>query len=65
MDKLLSSFTRTYIDTFTPEELINLNDLLNLDDENLYKFNCGKKIPIVINKNKVTELFKIFVYKKK
>ena len=37
---------------------------LKIDDENLYKFNIGKKTSIKININKVTELFKDFIYKK-
>ena len=64
MDKILSSFTKKYIDTFDNTELIQLCNLLKLDDENLYKFNIGKKTSIKININKVTELFKDFIYKK-
>jgi len=64
MDKILSSFTKKYINTFNNTELIQLNDLLKLDDENLFKFNMGKKTSIKININKVTELFKDFIYKK-
>jgi len=63
MDKLLSLFTKKYIDTFDDEELNYLIDLLDLDDENLYKFNQGDEISIKINVNKVTELFKNFIYK--
>ena len=64
MDKILSSFTKKYINTFNNTELIQLNNLLKLDDENLFKFNMGKKTSIKININKVTELFKDFIYKK-
>jgi len=63
MDKLLSSFTQKYIDTFNDVELNYLIDLLDIDDENLYKFNQGKQISIKFNVNKVTELFKNFIYK--
>ena len=63
MDKILSSFTKKYINTFNNTELIQLNDLLKLDDENLFKFNMGKKTSIKININKVTELFKDFIFK--
>ena len=62
MDKLLSSFTQKYIDTFNDVELNYLIDLLDIDDENLYKFNQGEEISIKININKVSELFKNFVY---
>jgi len=63
MDKLLVSFTKKYINTFDELELNYLSDLLDIDDENLYKFNQGKVILININVNKVTELFKNFIYK--
>ena len=62
MDKILSSFTKKYINIFNDIELIQLNDLLKIDDENLYKFNNGKKLSIKINTNKVSELFKTFIY---
>ena len=64
MDKLLGGFVKEYLDQFDENELNLLSDLLNLDDENLYKFNQGKKVTINIEKNKVTELFKNFIYKK-
>ena len=62
MDKLLGSFTKTYINQLTDDELPLLCDLLDLDDENLYKLNSGLDITIKIEKNKVTELFKKFEY---
>ena len=63
MDKLLSSFTKKYINTLNDTELINLNNLLNIDDENLYKLNQGQETTIMINDNAVTKLFKNFKYK--
>ena len=63
MDKLLSSFTKKYIDTFNDRELNNLSNLLNIDDENLYKLNQGQETTIMINDNAVTKLFKNFKYK--
>ena len=62
MDKLLSSFTKKYINTFNDNELKCLLNLLDLDDENLYKFNQGENIFINIEKNKVSDLFKEFIY---
>jgi len=62
MDVLLGSFTKKYINTFNDKELKCLLDLLNLDDENLYKFNQGEDISIDIEKNKVSDLFKMFTY---
>ena len=63
MDALLGSFTKKYINTFNDNELKCLLDLLDLDDENLYKFNQGEDIFINIEKNKVSVLFKEFIYK--
>ena len=62
MDKLLGSFTRKYIDQLSEEELKYLCDLLDCDDENLYKLNQGLKLTIEIKPNKVTELFKNYKY---
>jgi len=63
MDKLLSSFTKKYIDHFNEDELQNLCDLLDYDDENLYKFNQDNPTTIKISSNTVSELFKIYEYK--
>ena len=65
MDTLLGSFTKKYINTFNDKELKCLLDLLDLDDENLYKFNHGDDIFINIEKNKVSDLFKEFIYEDK
>ncbi len=62
MDVLLGSFTKKYINVFNEKELKCLLDLLDLDDENLYKFNQGEDIFINIEKNKVSDLFKEFIY---
>jgi len=58
MDKLLGSFTKIYIDQLMSDDLPLLCDLLDLDDENLYKFNQG-----FVTTNKVTELFRNYDYK--
>ena len=63
MDKLLSSFTRKYINDLNDNDLRSLNDLLDLDDENLYRLNQGKELSIKIDTNEVTELFKNYVFK--
>ena len=62
MDKLLGSFTKMYINTLKDEELQHLCDLLDYDDENLYKYNQGQKTTIKIDANNVTELFKNYIY---
>ena len=62
MDKLLSSFTKIYINQLTEDELPLLCDLLDLDDENLYKLNQGINLTIEIKSNKVTKLFQNYNY---
>ena len=62
MDKLLGSFTKIYINQLTHDELPLLSDLLDLDDENLYKLNQGLKMTIKVEPNKITELFKSYNY---
>ena len=62
MDKLLGSFTNIYINQLSDEELPLLCELLDLDDENLYKLNHGLELTIEIKPNKVTELFKNYKY---
>ena len=62
MDKLLSSFTKKYINQLNEEDLSLLCDFLDYDDENLYKLNQGLQLTIEIKSNKVTELFKNYNY---
>ena len=62
MDKLLGSFTKIHINTLLDDELPLLCDLLDLDDENLYKLNQGLKMTIKVEPNKVTQLFKSYNY---
>ena len=63
LDKLLSSFTSSIINELNNDELIDLSSLLELDDENLYKFNQGLSTTITIKDNKVSKLFRDFKYK--
>ena len=62
MDKLLGSFTKKYINQLNEGELSLLSDLLNYDDESLYKLNQGLQLTIKIRNNKITELFKNYKY---
>ena len=64
MDALISSFTKKVINDLSPEQLIDLSILLEIDDENLYKFNQGLSTTINIKENKVSKLFKEFKYTK-
>ena len=63
MDKLLGSFAKKYIDNLNEEELSLLSDLLNYDDENLYKIFQGLQPSIKIKNNKITKLLKNYEYK--
>ena len=58
LDKLLSTFTRSIINELNDDELIDLSSLLELDDENLYKFNQGLRTTVNIKDNKVSKLFR-------
>ena len=62
LDKLLSTFTRSLINELNDDELIDLSSLLELDDENLYKFNQGLRTTVTIKDNKVSKLFRDFKY---
>jgi len=62
MDSLLGSFTKKYINVLKDNELQYLSDLLDCDDENLYKYNQQQETTIKISSNSVTELFKNYIY---
>ena len=64
MDTLLSSFTKRIINDLDVDELISLSNLLDIDDENLYKHNKGLSTSVDIEENKVSKLLKEFKYKK-
>ena len=60
MDLLLSNFVKKYINDFGIVELKQLNDLLNFDDDSLFKWYLNKKVEIKIPNNKVSKLLKNF-----
>ena len=62
MDKLLGSFTAKHVNLLEEEDLKLLCDLLDFDDENLYKYNQGQVTTIKIHSNNVTKLFKNYIY---
>ena len=62
MDKLLGAFTKKYIDELSFNDLSDLEELLNVDDTNLYNYYNGLDYDIEIKKNKITFLFKDFKY---
>tara|TARA_Y100000766_G_C18370537_1_gene348622 strand:+ start:258 stop:527 length:270 start_codon:yes stop_codon:yes gene_type:complete len=62
MDKLLGAFTNKYINKLNEEDLLNLENLLDIDDNNLYNFYKNLETDFKINQNKVSLLFKNFKY---
>ena len=64
MDILLSSFVESIISQLNKEELENLLNFLNIDDDNLYKYKQGLKTEVQVSDNKITRLFKDYIYKK-
>jgi antitoxin CptB len=64
MDILLSSFVKDVINHLDNDELENLFNLLNIDDDNLYKFKQGIKTEVQINENRISKMFKDYIYNK-
>ena len=60
MDKLLGSFSKKYINNLSYDDLLDLENLLNIDDDTLYKFYKGLSTDIKFKNNKVNNLFKNF-----
>ena len=65
MDKLLGNFTRLHIDKLNPKELIELENFLNIDDDNLYRYYKGLNTEINFENNHINLLFKNFVFEEK
>ena len=57
MDLLISSFVKKVINTINEKQLIQLNELVSLDDETLFKLNREPNKNI---KNKTNEIAKLF-----
>jgi antitoxin CptB len=57
---LLRGFIKKHINDFDILELKQLDDLLNIDDDSLFKWYLNKKVEIKIPNNKVTKLLKNF-----
>ena len=62
MDKLLGSFTKKYIDKLDKKDLFDLEKLLNIDDDNLYKYFKNQETEIEFEDNNINLLFKSFKY---
>jgi len=62
MDKLLGAFIKKYIESLAMKDLRDLEELLNIDDTNLYNFYNGLDCDIKIKDNYIYSLFKDFKY---
>ena len=60
MELLLNSFVKKHINNFSIVELKQLDNLLNFDDDILFKWYLNKKVEIKIPNNKVSRLLKNF-----
>ena len=60
MELLLNSFVQKHISDFSIVELKQLDDLLNFDDDSLFRWYLNKKGDIKIPNNKVSNLLKNF-----
>ena len=63
MDLLLGSFVKKYIDIFDYNELLSLYEILEKDDDDIFKWYTGKEENINIPKNKVSDTLKKFKLK--
>jgi len=60
MDILLGAFVKTHIEKFDDEELKNLDELLSIEDETLYKWYFEKNDEMKIPSNSVSDKLKKF-----
>ena len=61
MDILLSNFVKKYVNSLNVSELYELELLLNIDDEVLYKWYLNNEENILIPKNSITKKLKEFI----
>ena len=60
MDLLLSRFVKKYIDILNPQELIDLYEILEKDDDIIFKWYANKNTSNEIPVNRVSKLLKDF-----
>ena len=63
MDLLLGNFVKKYIDIFDYNELLSLYEILEKDDDDIFKWYTGKEENINIPKNKISDTLKKFKLK--
>ena len=62
MDKLLGAFTKKHIESLNVKDLMDLEELLDIDDTNLYNFYNGLDCDIKFKDKHIYSLFKGFRY---
>ena len=60
MDLLLSNFVKKYVNFLNEIELYELESLLNIDDEVLYKWYLSKEKTTLVPENSITKKLKEF-----
>ena len=60
MDILLSNFVKKYVNSLSESELCELESLLNIDDEVLYKWYLKNERTTLIPENSITKKLKEF-----
>ena len=60
MDLLLGNFVKKYVEEFNINELKDLEDLLFIEDDVIYKWYIKKKFDKLVPKTKVSEMLKTF-----
>ena len=65
MDKLLSAFTKEFINKLSKNDLKDLEKLLDIDDDNLYNFYNNMETDVNFENNNITSLFKNFKFSNK
>tara|TARA_B100002051_G_C16401988_1_gene470343 strand:+ start:372 stop:629 length:258 start_codon:yes stop_codon:yes gene_type:complete len=63
MDLLLGNFVKKYIDIFTYDELIDLYEILEVDDDSIFKWYLNKNEKNKVPENKVSKLLRRFKIK--
>ena len=63
MDLLLGKFVKEYIDTLNYDELLKLYEILEIDDDIIFKWYSNLNHEKSIPKNKISKLLKDFKYK--
>ena len=60
MDLLLSNFVKKYVNSLNVNELCELESLLNINDEVLYKWYLNKERSTLVPENNITKKLKEF-----